>query len=330
MITIKDIAKIANVSTTTVSRIINGKGEASKETIEKVLKIAKELNYSPNRLARSLSTKSSNLIAILVPNLNNPFFAELVTKVEKNAEKKGFRVLLCNTNDEREKVEYFLNMIRENYVFGAIICTLQVKENDLIKLEENGIHTVTIDRAILNHKFSSVNVNQYFGTYIAIEHLIKEGAKKIIFISGPKENPLSSEREKAYLECLIKHNITKNNILYGDFTLESGYYLIKELLDKNIDFDGIFAANDLMAIGAMKMCSDFGLKIPEDIKVVGNDNLEIVNFLSPALTSLSQESDQVSYMIIEELLALKEQKITPRSQIINPKLIIRETSIRKK
>lgn len=326
MPTIKDIAKMANVSTATVSRIINGKGEASPETINRVMSIIKELNYKPNRLAQSLSMKKSDLIAVILPNLKNPFFGELVTAIEKSATNRGLRILLCNTDDSRSKVEYFLNTIADNYAFGTVICTLQVTSDDLVDLESKGIHTVTIDRAFFNHDYSSVNIDQYHGAYIATEHLIKKNAEKILFLSGPEDDPLSIERKKGYLNCLNNYKLSFNHTVFGDFTTENGYHVISNLIQEGCDFDAIYSSNDLMAIGAIRACRDHGICVPDRIKVIGNDNLSIDDYLEPRLTSLSQENEIVSDMVIEELIALRELKSSPKKQTIKPKIIIRETS----
>lgn len=326
MATIKDIAKMAGVSTATVSRIINGKGEAKQETIDRVMTLVKEVGYQPNRLAKSLSQGSSDLIAIMVPNLKNPFFGEIVTAIEMEATKYNLQILLCDTNDSREKVEYFLETIADNYAFGAVICTLQVTENDLDKLENKGVHTVTIDRSFFNHPYSAVNIDQLSGAFIATKHLIDSGAKKIVYLSGPKGDLLTSEREKGYNLALNVNNLNYSKVVHSDFTLSGGYQIMKNLLENEPEVDGVYVSNDLMAIGTIRACKDINKSIPRDIKVVGNDNLEIDDFIEPRLTSLSQENEKVSQLIIEEFLALREGERMPKKEVIQPSLIVRETT----
>lgn len=326
MATIKDIANMAGVSTATVSRIINGKGEAKKETIDRVLQLVKELNYQPNRLAQSLSQGKSNLIAIMVPNLKNPFFGELITAIELEATKKGLQILLCDTNDSREKVEYFLDTIADNYAFGAVICTLQVTEKDLEILENRGVHTITVDRSYFNHPYSAINVDQLNGAFVATSHLLAKGAKKIVFLSGPDDDLLSLEREKGYKLALQINSIDYNYVVHGDFSLESGYDLVKDILTKDPKVDGFYISNDLMAIGALRACKDLGYIVPTQVKIVGNDNLAIGEFIEPRLTSLSQENEDVSRLIIEELLSLKNDKTSPKKVAIQPNLVLRETT----
>lgn len=326
MATIKDIAKKADVSTATVSRIINGKGEAKPETIARVMKIVKELDYQPNKMAKSLRQRKSDLIAIIVPNLTNPFFAELANAIEIEANKHHLRVILCNTNDSREKVEYFLGNIVDNYALGAVICTLKVTENDLEYLEDKGIHTVTIDRAYFEHRFSSINIDQLNGAFIATTHLIERNARKIVLICGPKSEKMSTERIKGYQLALKSAGLTSQKIVYGDYSLKSGYEIIEELLNKDYQFDGIHASNDQMALGALRCCLDNGLTIPKEVKIVGNDNLAIDHYSNPRLTSLSQMHEKVSQSVIKELRESQKKGHQPQKIVLSPELFIRESS----
>lgn len=327
MTTIKDIAKIAGVSSATVSRIINGKGEASQETINRIMKLVSDLNYKPNRLAKTLSQRSSNIIAVMLPNLVNPYFGELLRAIDTEATNHNFQLLICNTNDCRKKVEQFLDSIINNYAFGAIICTLQVTLEDLKQLEKAGVHTVTIDRSSFEHPYSAVNIDQEKGSYIATEFLIKKGARNIIFISGPEYDSLSPERETGYKRALKKYGLSAEPvILRGTFSLESGYQLTHNYIKEKKPFDAIFASNDLMAIGAMRACRDFKLSVPDKVKIIGNDNLTIDEYLLPKLTSLSQNKKLVGKTVIEELLSLKDEKVLPRKILIQPRIIVRETT----
>jgi len=326
MATIKDIAKMAGVSTATVSRIINGKGEAKPETIERVLKLVEELNYQPNKMAQSLKRRATNLIAVMVPNLKNPFFGELVTAIETEAEKFGLQVFLCDTNDSREKVEYFLDTIADNYCLGAIICTLQVTINDLETLEKRGVRTITIDRSYFHHPYSAINIDQLNGAYMATHHLIERGAEKIVFLSGPQEDALSVEREKGYLMALTSHNLSFSQVLNGDYTLQKGYEIIDDLFHQKQHFDGIFASNDLMAIGALRACKDNNKAVPKKIKIIGNDDLTLDNFIEPRLTTMSQEKEKVSAAIIKELFNIKQKEKQPQKLVFPPRLVLRETT----
>lgn len=326
MTTIKDIAKMAGVSTATVSRIINGKGEAKQETIDLVMKIVKDLEYHPNKMARSLRQGKSNLISVMIPNLDNPFFGELVGAIEREAAKYGLRISICNTDDSREKVEYFLTNMIDNYAFGAIICTLKVTEDDLASLEEQGIHTVTVDRSHFEHSFSSINIDQLNGAFIATRHLIERGAKKNVLICGPEIERMSGERVKGYQLALQSDELSFSRVAYGDYTLGSGYQIMDTLINEGVQFDGIHASNDLMALGALRRCLDHGLAVPNDVRIVGNDDLTVDKYYNPRLTSLSQMNDRVSHSVINELINLNEKEHTPQKVVMSPELIVRETT----
>src|SRR5690606_24361013 len=174
MITIKDVAREAGVSAATVSRIINNKGGASAETIAHVNNVIKKLNFKPNKIAKSLSQGNSNLIALLVPTLSNPFFPELVKEIERVANENDFNVYLCNSDDDRAKVEYYLDSMVDHFVSGAIINSLHVDASDLAVLEERGIKTITIDRANFEHPYSAITVDHTLGAKLAVTHLIRD------------------------------------------------------------------------------------------------------------------------------------------------------------
>jgi len=325
----RDVAKEAGVSVATVSRIINGKGEASPETIAKVKKVIKKLNYKPNMLAKSLSERKSNLIALLIPTLNNPFFPELVREIETEANKNGYQIYLCNSDDQRSKVEYYLDSMVNHYVSGAIINSLHVDENDLSLLEERGIRTITIDRANFEHSYSAITVDHKAGAQDAVTHLIQDNqCKNIVFISGPKGEKSAIDRLLGYKLSLKQlESPIQTKIVYGDFGMESGYQLIRKLLKDGETFDGIFSSNDAMAIGAIRACYEFGIQIPEQVKIVGYDNINMTSYLHPRLSTVDQCKTEVGALAIKELMNLfNNGNEKPNHYELKPKLIIRESS----
>ena len=326
MATIKDIAKLAGVSTATVSRILNGKGGASKEIAERVLGIAKAVNYRPNNLARSLSRGDSSLIAIMIPDMSNPFFPELVSEIERVCLDHDLQVLICNTMDRRDKIEYFLNTIVDNHALGAVVCTRMVTQEDLTELENRGVHTVTTDRSSFVHPYSAVNVDQVQGSFIATRRLIDKGRQRILLISGPDIDQ-GLGRETGYRMALADRNVKYSRIESCDYTMSGGFETTTKVLSENKDqkeqIDGIVATNDLMAIGAMRACRDHGLVIPEDISIIGNDNLDIDGYITPRLSSLSQCNTKVAKVIVDELLNVARKDGEPRKISIEPELILR-------
>lgn len=326
MTTIKDVAKKAGVSTATVSRIINGKGEASPETIQKVQAIVKELNYRPSSVAKSLSKRKSNLIALLIPNLDNPFFSELVKAIEAAANRKGYQIYLCNSEDNRQKVEYYLESMRDNYVMGAIINSLFVTEDDLDLLEENGISTITIDRAQFSHPYSAVSVNHVEGGYRSTKHLIASQSKNLVFLSGPKDESSSLDRFTGYLKAVTEENVTHVEKIYGNFDIESGYVAVKNFLQKEIAIDGIVSSNDAMALGALRACADCGKKVPQDIRIIGYDNTSYGNYSIPRLSTINQFKAKTGDLIIGELEKVSQKKAEPKKYEVLPELVKREST----
>ncbi|MFS0614028.1 LacI family DNA-binding transcriptional regulator [Lederbergia ruris] len=329
MVTIKEVAKEAGVSVATVSRVLNNKGGASSETIAHVENIIKKLNYKPNRLAKSLSEGNSNLIAFLVPTLNNPFFPELIKEVERYANKNGFHILLCNSDDDRAKVEYYLEAMMDQYVSGAIINSLHVGPSDLAVLEERGIRTITIDRANFEHSYSAITVDHSLGAQLAVTHLLRdEQCNNLVFISGPKNEKSAIDRLTGFTLALneAEHPV-KTTICYGDFGIESGYENAKALIQKGQTFDSIFCANDAMAIGAMRACHEFGIQIPGEVKIVGYDNVSLSSYTYPPLSSVDQCKHDIGKLAVSELIDLinnKNQK--PKQYQLEPSLVIRNSS----
>lgn len=327
--TIKDIAKLAGVSSATVSRILNGKGEASEETIQRVNKIAEELNYTPNSLAKALSKGKTNVLALLIPNLNNPFFGELVEVISTVAQREGYEIYLCNSNDKRENVEFYLQSIAANYACGAIISSLQVTKVDLVQLEKRGVHTITIDRAHFEHPYSSLTVDHEKGGYLATNHLLKDAnCRRIVYLSGPIADDIAGMRLNGYKKALEEYNceLDKSLILNGSLNFESGYRAMEAFFKRDIAFDGLFCANDIMAHGAIRAIQDAGLSVPKDIKVVGYDNLTMDKYSNPRLSSVTQHMDKAAETVIKELKRLNEQNKIPKSYVADPGLIIRESS----
>lgn len=329
MATIKDVAKLAGVSTATVSRIINGKGEASEETIMRVNKVIKELNYKPSSIAKTLSKKQSNMIALLIPTLSNPFFGELVDCIETAAQNKGYNILLCDSQDNRDKVNYYIDTMIDHYVVGSIFNSLQVTKEDLKRLEDRGIHTITIDRSQFEHPYTNIKVNNLYGGYIATKHLIDQGCKDIIFFSGPEDENSSIERYNGYLLALKEKHIVIGDKLVGNFSMESGYLEMQNYIKYGKKFDAVFCANDAMALGVMAALKDASIKVCHDVKIVGYDNTNYSKYSNPRLTTVSQCKEKIGEIVIDELNRINKGGKKMNQIVIEPELIIRESSIEK-
>ncbi|MDI3089994.1 LacI family DNA-binding transcriptional regulator [Priestia megaterium] len=330
MATIRDVAAKAGVSAATVSRIINNKGQATPETIARVHAIIKELGYKPNVVARSLTSRKSNTIALLVPTISNPFFPELARGVEDVANSYGLNIFLCNTDDEREKVNNYLVSLRERYVDGVIINSLNLTNEDLEELHSNGIPTITLDRTFANHEFSSISVKHRIGAQLATKHLIDIGCKRIGLIRGPEDDFTAVQRMWGYRDYVKEFDwFDQSWIALGDFSVKSGYLCMKELFQRHPDIDGVFASNDLMAIGLLKAAHEWGRKVPDELAIIGFDGIDMSQYTNPPISTIKQPSYEMGKMAMEELLRLIKKPESDINKIeLDVELILRESSMR--
>ncbi|MEN2984374.1 MAG: LacI family DNA-binding transcriptional regulator [Dictyoglomaceae bacterium] len=305
-LTINDIAKIAGVSKGTVSYVLNNKPGVSAEVREKILRIIEEHGYKPNKLAQALAGKKTNFIALVIPDISDVFYAKIIKGVEKTLSKNGYFLNLYSTHANPEKEHQVFEFLNTGFVDGIIIMAYHIEENFIKKIIDAKIPVVFIDYPYDNNKIYSVIVDNEEGGFKATEYLINLGHRKIVFIHGSKDAWDSDLRFKGYLKALEKYNIpfNENLVSRGDFTKEGGYRAVKEILDSGEKFTAIFSANDHMALGAMKALKEKGLRIPEDISIIGFDNIEASALSNPPLTTIMQPIYQLGEMSAKILLRL--------------------------
>lgn len=325
MPTIKDVAEKAGVSVTTVSRVLNNRGYISDATRKKVQQAMKQLNYQPNELARSLYRQKSNIIGVIVPTVSHPFFGELVSSIEYYACKAGYKLLLCNSHLEAEKEKDYIDMLRRNQVDGIIMGshTLNVDEYAFTNLP-----IVTFDRCI-SDSIPYIASDNYEGGRIATKLLVDQGCKKIAHISGNLTlNLLANKRYEAFVEVAEKNNVGYINVQTSINVFDDTKYekIIFDLLKEHQDIDGIFASSDVMAAYAIKVCRRFGKKVPEDIKIVGYDDINIASLAIPSITTINQPIDEMSELAIELIIKQIDGKRVPTKNIFPVTLVRRETA----
>lgn len=327
--TIKDIARMANVSITTVSRALNKEGGVSEKTREKILQIAKELNYRPNRLARSLVTKRTNTIGIILPDITNPFFPEIVRAVEDTANKFGYNLIICNTDDNSEKESLYLQVLKEKCVDGIIFTSsINPSSKNIKQLLEYKIPFVLVDRYIDIDHPAGIYTDGTLGMYEAVKYLISMGHERIAFISGPKESKSAFQRYMGYINALKEANIPVRESLIkeGNYKISGGEKVVMELLSSKEDFTAVACANDLMAVGAIEVLTQSNIKVPEEISITGFDNISLSKVVSPKLTTVEQPSYEMGEKATKMLLKLIEGKSLRKTEIsLKPKLIIRNS-----
>lgn len=332
-ITIKDIAKEANVSVTTVSFVLNGKHENLTEaTIKRVRMVAEKYNYTPNPIAVGLVTKKTYTIGLIVPDIQNLFFSELAKNIEGNLINKGYNLILCNTDDQFDRDIQTINLLKNRNVDGLLIAlSSQSMLNNNHKrifdiLNNSKTPFVIIDRDLKEKDYSRVVNDNVFGGYIATTYLIENGHKCIGCITGPIEVSSANERLKGYLSALKEQGIKEDDelIYNGDFHYESGYIGAKKLLKKQIS--AIFVHNDIMAYGVYKACKELNYKIPDEISIVGYDDLFFSSLLDVPLTSVKQNVEKLSSDICTLILEkINKVNTINQSRIIKPTLTKRKS-----
>ncbi|MGG7096102.1 LacI family DNA-binding transcriptional regulator [Clostridium sardiniense] len=327
--TLLDIAKAVNVSKTTVSMVLNNKeNNISKETKEKIFKAAKELNYVPNYLAKSLITKRSYSIGVIVPDIQNPFFSEMAKGIEKIAEENGYSIILCNTLNSKRRENEHIKLLMSKAIDGLIIAPSDDKSESFDILENQGIPFVIVDRVVEDfEKFNGVFCNNEKGIRLGLDYLHNKGKRNIAFIGGNKEYSTANIRLKTYIEKVIELGIyNKDFNIEDDFSLEGGFKATKRLIEKELEIDAIFYSSDVMAIGGIKYLLRNGYKIPEDISILGFDNIDICNFIEPELTTVAQPIYNMGEEGIKLLLRLIDKKDIEEKIIeLDPYLIERGT-----
>ncbi|WP_174734576.1 substrate-binding domain-containing protein [Mesobacillus harenae] len=328
-ITIRDIAKESGVSVATVSRYINKVSYTSLETEKKIQGVLDKFDFTPNAVARGLAKQKTNTIAFVTPDIRNPFFPELVKSVESVSKNRGYSLLLISTNEHDLKRKDFWNNLKSRYIEGLILAESETSEEVTNHLKGLDIPFVRIDRAVHLDESNSVSVNNFEGARLAVNHLIEVGCKKIVHISGPKSFFPAQGRIKGYLN--VMEDKGWEEIIYeGDFTLESGRKQTEKLLKEQPDVDGIFYANDLMAIGALKAFKNLGVNVPKDIAIIGFDGIQLTEIVSPEISTISQPINKIGEIATNSLIYKIENPNQSMNQnvLLDVKLIKRESTQR--
>jgi len=327
--TITDVAKMAGVSITTVSHVINKTRFVSEELVERVNAAIDGLNYQPSALARSLRTKTSGTIGIVIPDNTNPFFAEVVRGIEDFYFEHGYSVFLCNSDGDSDKEYHHLKLLREKNVDGLILVSAGDDRDSQELLEEGTIPSVIIDREVNNLHTDSVLIDNFRGGYEATLHLIELGHKRIGCITGPSQVTPSGQRLKGYVKALGDNGISfdENLIVTGDFKSQSGHKGLKQLMQNRPSPTAIFACNDLMAIGALAASREIGLEIPEQLSLIGFDDITLASMVVPKLTTVAQPKRDLgetgAKLLFQQITKDKKQEAVV---LLQPNLVIRDST----
>lgn len=335
-VTIKDVAKKLNCSVSTISRAFNDKYDIRKETRDNILETAKEMGYSPNPMAKSLLKQCSNQIGVVVPEFINAFFPEVIIGIQEVFIKKGYQVLIMQSNESYITELENVKTLENNMVDGMIISlSLETKNVDYYKkLIQQGFPLVFFNRVSNELETSKVLFDDYKWAFFATEHLIYQGYKKIFHFGGPAGLVISHNRKNGFIDALRKHKIPfdESSIIEAGFMISDGERVMEKLIKENNLPEAIFAVNDPTAIGAMKMLKKYGFKIPEDVALVGFTESKLAPLIDPPLTSVAQPTKEIGRTAAMLLLEQIETKgiFVPQTVILNGRLNIRESSMKLK
>lgn len=324
--TIKRIAELAKVSNATVSKVINGKDKyISEATRQRVLKIVEEEGYIPNGVAKSLKMKKTKTIGIIVPDVMNLFYSELVRGAEDIAEKEGYSIIICNTDNKNSKEEKYIQILQEKMVDGIILTSTENSTDKSLRRCSSPV--VLVDRDIdFDKNVGRIFVNNEESAYNATAYLIKEGCKNIGFISSGKKNKPSIDRLNGYKRGLSDNGIAleEKKIFQKSYSIESGFQGVHTLLERT-KIDGIFCGNDLIAIGAIKALKEKKISIPEQIKIIGFDDILLSQYIDPPLTTMKQPTYNMGEEAVRMLVDIIANKDIEMTKILKTRLVKRRT-----
>lgn len=326
MVTLKEIANRVGVSKSTVSRVINKTGLVNKTTEEKILKVIKELNYKPNEIARTLTNKRSNVIGIVVPKSSHNFFSLLVEKVDGYLAKHGYSLMIGNAQNDASTEERILDLLKRYLVDGIIVASHTA---DLTNFEDIDMPVVSFDR-IISNKIPFIESNNYEGGRLATKHLIDKGCKYLVHVAGAVQlDSPANKRGEAFNDVCKEHNVACHtvNMGYRKFDFQDNFDLMDELFKKHPDVDGIFASNDALGISAIKLAQLHGKHVPNDVQIIGYDDVEIARLSNPELTTIRQSIDDIAKALVDAIVGQIKKETVKQHQVIPVSLIERGSTL---
>ncbi|RKD32740.1 LacI family DNA-binding transcriptional regulator [Thermohalobacter berrensis] len=330
-VTIKDVAKKAGVSVSTVSRAFNGYSDINKETRERIFKIAEEIGYVPSILARGMRAEKANRIGIAIEDYdeNEPTYSftyRILVGFMEYASERGYEVVFL-PNLSKYQESRLVQILKDYHLDGVFLVGLKLSDEFYKQALRGEFPCVLFDIPIKRGKIGFVGTDSIKGASLAIEHFVKNGHKKIAFINGHENAYVSLQRLDGYYLSLMKNDITidKTLIYFGDFTEESGKEGVRELFNRHRDISAIFAASDLMAIGAIKELKKMGKRIPDDVEIIGFDDLDLSAYITPKLSTIRQNSYKIGVSAATLLINLiNGQNIN--QIILEPELVLRQST----
>ncbi|WP_274652157.1 LacI family DNA-binding transcriptional regulator [Paenibacillus humicola] len=326
---LKDVAEKAGLSVTTVSRVLNNRGYISRETRDKVYRVMKELNYQPNEMARALFRKKSNMIGLIIPAVSHPFFGELAYQLEYYADQCGYKLLLCNSNRDIAKEHKYIDMLKKNQVDAIIMGSSVLNVEHYLHLE---LPIVSFDRSIAGN-IPIVTSDNLLGGKLATQLLLDKGCRKPVFVyrgvGGPHHQALLANGRAQGYEAVMKAAGIEPDLLQLKASAEDDSEEIPEMIhffQQRPEVDGVFASSDLVAAEVIQACSRLRKRIPDDMKIVGYDDVRIASLLSPQLSTVRQPIREMCECTLQLVAKLLEEEEVPKINTFPVTLIERETT----
>lgn len=329
--TIKDVAARAGVSFATVSHVLNGTRPVSESARRRVEQAVNDLGYVPSALARALKTNQTRMLGVLVPNIVNPYFSELMRGIEDRCRRAGYAVFLCNCDDDLQRQTHYVQTLLQRRVDGLL---LAVATGEASELEQVLSHVrtpvVVVERALPGHHNDLVRVDNTAGARLAVQHLLALGHRRIACLAGPARFEVSRARMAGWHQALTAAGIQPRAewLLEGDFSIADGHRLTHQLLAQG-GISALFASNDLFAVGALRAAAERGLTVPRDLSVIGFDGIDLGPYLHPALSSVGYPIRELGERAASVLIERITRPGTPtREVVLSPQLILRESTAR--
>ena len=332
MPSIRDVAKKANVSIATVSRVITSNAPVDDATRERVESAISEIGYRPNIIAQSLRSKSGQMVGLLVPELGNTAFTRMIDALARAATSRGLGLIIADTNNDQNKEIEAIDMMLRRNVDGIILSRVSDKSHivrQYVEKKKNRLPLVIIDRALAHEGIPNVVVDNYAAGLLAGRHLISVGCRRIACASGPRVISLVRDRNSGFAAALREQGVEleESMILEGDFTFESGMETVTRLLDRNADIDGIWCHDDIIALGALSALQRRGIRVPDDIALMGMDDIQYARMCFPTLTTITQPYDEMGRTVLDLIDRMRKGDLPDENHIVlNVELAAREST----
>lgn len=326
---IQDVAKQAGVSISTVSRVLNGYQHVSEALKNKVTKAVEELEYRPNQVARSLASQKTNLIGIIVPDLTNHYYSRMISSIEEFASERNYNIIVCNIKENLHKEVKYLHVLKEMWVDGVILMHEKIDDQTKDILKNYKIPIVLASVRIDDLDVPAVNINDYQAAYDATNYLIDKGHERIGIIAGDMQDITAGQQRYEGFKAALKDGGIEEKTSYmreGKFHIEDGYTAMEEILDSNeVPPTAVFAVSDSMAIGAMNCAIDKGYHVPNDISIMGFDNIDLAAAVRPRLTTVNQPAEAIGCLSMKSLIKLINGEAVEKEMILKHTIIERST-----